>query len=104
MFEASIRHRTKAYFACRWEPEMKKTILFCLSLVSLISLLSGFALSRSSQAVSIKMNIKDLPQHKLKLIGPSDPSFDERLRSELRGESNEVVDSLKPFSVFFENK
>jgi len=50
------------------------------------------------------MHIKDLPQHNLRLIGPSDPSFDERLRTELKGESNEVVDTLKPFSVFFENK
>jgi len=50
------------------------------------------------------MHIKDLPQHNLRLIGPSDPTFDERLRIELKGESNEVVDTLKPFSVFFENK
>src|SRR5437016_3741514 len=82
---------------------MQKTIS-SLCLIMLVSFLSGFALSRSPQAVSIKMNIKDLPQHNLRLIGPSDPSFDERLRTELQGESNEVVDSLKPFSVFFENK
>jgi hypothetical protein len=50
------------------------------------------------------MHIKDLPQHNLRLIGPSDPSFEERLRKELKGESNEVVDTLKPFSVFLENK
>jgi hypothetical protein len=83
---------------------MKKTIVLSLSLISLVSLLSGFALSRSSQTVGIKMHIKDLPQHNLRLIGPSDPSFDERLRTELKGESNELVDTLKPFSVFFENK
>lgn len=54
--------------------------------------------------MSLKTHIKDLPQHNLRLIGPSDPSFDERLRKELKGESNEVVDTLKPFSVFLENK
>lgn len=54
--------------------------------------------------MSIKMHIKDLPQHHLRLISPSDPSFDERLRKELKGESNEVIDTLKPFSVFLENK
>jgi len=83
---------------------MKKTIVLSLSLVILVSFLSGFALSRSSQMVSIKMHIKDLPQDNLRLISPSDPSFDERLRKELKGESNEVVETLKPFSVFLENK
>jgi hypothetical protein len=83
---------------------MKKTIVLSLSLIILVSLLSGFALSRSSRPVNIKMHIKDQPKHNLRLIGPSDPSFDERLRRELKGESNEVVDTLKPFSVFLENK
>lgn len=83
---------------------MKKTIVLSLSLITLVSLLAGFALSGSSQTVSIKMHRKDLPQHNLRLIGPTDPSFDERLRTELKGESNEVVDTLKPFSVFLENK
>lgn len=83
---------------------MKKTIVPSLFLIILVSLLSGFALSRSSKRVIIELHVKDLPQHKLRLISPSDPSFDERLRIELKGESNEVVDALKPFSVFFENK
>lgn len=83
---------------------MKKNIILSLSLIILVSLLSGFALSRGPRLGTIKMHIKDLPQHNLRLIGPSDPTFDERLRSELKGDSNEVIDTLKPFSVFFENK
>lgn len=54
--------------------------------------------------MTVKIHIKDLRQHNLRLVGPSDPSFDERLRMELKGESSDVVDVLKPFSVFFENK
>lgn len=83
---------------------MKKTIVFSLSIVILASCLSGFALSRSSSPVNIKMHVKDQPKHHLRLIGPSDPSFHARLSKELKGESNEVVDTLKPFSVFLENK
>src|SRR5258708_10835781 len=98
----SITTRQKS-FPFFWEPEMKKNIVLSLSLLILASFLSGFALSRSSQTVNIKMHIKDLPKHGLKLISPSDPSFDERLRTEFKGESNAVVDTLKPFSVFFEN-
>ena len=83
---------------------MKKTIILSLSLIILGSLLSGFALGRRSRPVKIRMHVKDLPQHEFRLIGPSDPSFDERLKKELKGESNEVVDTLKPFSVFLENR
>lgn len=83
---------------------MKKTIVFSLSAVILGSFLSGFALSRSSRPVNITMHVKDQPKHHLRLIAPSDPSFDARLSKELKGESNEVVDTLKPFSVFLENK
>lgn len=83
---------------------MKKVIIPCLSLVALISFASGFALSRSSQQVRLKMNKKDLPQHGLRLLGPSDPAFEEKLTSEFKGETNELLDTLKPFSVFLENR
>jgi hypothetical protein len=83
---------------------MKKIIILSSLLIISLFGFSGFTLSRGSHGMSFKMHIKDLPQHGLRLISPSDPSFDERLRAELKGESNEVVDSLKPFSVFLENK
>jgi hypothetical protein len=83
---------------------MNKNIFFFLSLMVLVSFLSGFALTRNASQGSIKMHIKDLPQHHLRLISPSDPSFDERLKKEFRGQSNEVIEALKPFSVFLENK
>jgi len=70
----------------------------------LVGIFSGFAGSRSARPMSVRMHIKDLPQHGLRLITPSDPRFDDRLQKEFKGESNEVVDTLRPFSVFFENK
>jgi hypothetical protein len=86
------------------ESEMKKTILLLSFLILLLAAFSGFTLSRSSQEMNLKTNVKDLPNDKLRLIGPSDPSFEERLKKELRGESVEVIDALRPFSVFLENK
>ena len=83
---------------------MKKNIVFSLFAVILVSFFSGLIFSRNALQGSIKMNIKDLPQHNLRLISPSDPSFDGRLKEEFREQSNEVIDSLKPFSVFLENK
>ncbi len=83
---------------------MKKNIVVSLFLVILVSFFSGFVLSKNAPQGSIKMHIKDLPHHNLRLISPSDPSFDERVNKEFRGQSNEVTDALKPFSVFLENK
>jgi len=54
--------------------------------------------------MTIKMHLKDLPSHKLRLIGPADPSFDERLAREIKPESSSVGDALRPFSVFLENQ
>ena len=83
---------------------MRQTIVPYLVLIILVSLMSGFALSRSSNPVSIKIHTKDLPSHGLRLIGPSDPSFDGRLRIEHPGEPNESLATIKPLSVFFENQ
>lgn len=83
---------------------MKKNIIFSIFLVILVSFFSGFVFSRNAPKGSIEMHIKDLPQHNLRLISPADPSFDERVKKEFRGESNEVINALKPFSVFLENK
>lgn len=65
---------------------------------------TGFILSRSARTMNIKMNVKDLPEHGLSIISPSHPSFNKRLATLLKGEPNEVLDSLRPFSVVLENK
>jgi hypothetical protein len=78
--------------------------MISLSIIISVSFLSGFALARRSEMVSLKMHIKDLPEDNLRLIGPADPSFEQRLNKELKDEPNEVVNTLKPFSVFLENK
>jgi hypothetical protein len=49
------------------------------------------------------MHIKDLSDHGLKLIDASDPSFDAMLRAELKGKHDDVVEAMKPFSVFLKN-
>ncbi|HEX8174115.1 MAG TPA: hypothetical protein VF543_03230 [Pyrinomonadaceae bacterium] len=83
---------------------MKKVIIIALFLIMVLSTATGFVLQRSTQPMAIKMHAKDLPQHGLTIITPADPSFDGRLASVLKGKPNEVVDNLKPFSVFVENR
>jgi hypothetical protein len=54
--------------------------------------------------MSVKVHKKDLPEHGLVIIGPADPSFDALLTAHLKGKPNEVMDSLKPFSFFVDNR
>ncbi len=83
---------------------MKKRIALLVCLIGFVIFLSGLATSRNSM-LKIQMNIKDLPEYDLRLISPSDPTFEERLRKELKGtESTQLVDVLRPVSVFLENK
>ncbi|HEU4833053.1 MAG TPA: hypothetical protein VFS90_01510 [Pyrinomonadaceae bacterium] len=81
---------------------MKRAIVFSSIVIVLIGM-SGFAISKNTQPVSIQMHIKDLSHHGLKLIDASDPSFDGMLRAELKGKSNDAVEAMKPFSVFLKN-
>ena len=82
---------------------MKRAIVFSSIVIAIIGLLAGFAISKDTQRASIQMHIKDLSDHGLKLIDASDPSFDAMLRAELSGKSDDVVEAMKPFSVFLKN-
>jgi hypothetical protein len=83
---------------------MRKTVILIMLIISAVTMTAGFVLRRSARAMSIKVHKKDLPEHGLTIIGPSDPSFDALLSAHLKGEPNEVIDRLKPFSFFVENK
>jgi hypothetical protein len=83
---------------------MKRAILVSLILISLLISISGiFYHVRMVKAVSVQINVKDLPEHKLILIGPSDPSFNGQVSAFLKGNHNAMVEATKPFSVFLKN-
>jgi hypothetical protein len=54
--------------------------------------------------MSVKVHKKDLAEHGLVIIGPTDPSFDALLAAQLKGGPNEVIETLKPYSFFIENR
>ncbi len=80
---------------------MRKVVIPATLLLMLA--IAGLSLNRSARAMKLKLHAKDLPEHGLTIISPADPSFDGRLNALLRGERNEVVENLKPFSVFVKN-
>lgn len=83
---------------------MYRVIVLALIAIVAISTATGFVLSRSAQAMKLKVHVKDLPEHGLTVISPADPSFEGRLTTLLKGKSNDVVNNLRPFSVFVENR
>src|SRR5262249_51542101 len=54
------------------------------------------------QAMNIQVNVNDLPEEGIRIIAPTDTSFDQRVRAFLKG-SSALVDRIKPFSVLVEN-
>ncbi len=79
-----------------------------LSTLSAILALTGLTLflsiSQKARAVSMKINIKDLPEHGLKLIGPTHPSFQGKLSAMLKDKRDPLADALMPYAVLLENE
>ncbi|MEN3334624.1 MAG: hypothetical protein V7641_3989 [Blastocatellia bacterium] len=84
---------------------MKKTILAVLA-VGIVLIGSGeyFLNNRRVQAVSIQINIKDLPEHGLTLIAPTDTSFEGKLSAMLGNKPNPLAEGLRSYSVLIENR
>ena len=83
---------------------MRKTAILALVIISVIAVAAELTLSRSARAMSVMVHKKDLPEHGLVIIGPAAPSFDALLAAQLKGGPNEVIETLKPFSFFIENR
>ncbi|HXU40633.1 MAG TPA: hypothetical protein VN937_30020 [Blastocatellia bacterium] len=85
---------------------MKRPNPLILALVAVLMVLAGgfYWHSRRVQAVSVRISIKDLPEHGLELTGPSDPAFEGDLSALLKGKKNDIVEALKPFSVILRNR
>jgi hypothetical protein len=60
-------------------------------------------MTREAKAVSVQINIKDLPEYDLKLIAPTDPIFDGKLSTLLKNHPNPLAESLRSYSVLLEN-
>jgi hypothetical protein len=84
---------------------MKKASLVILAVViAMIGASGAFLTKWRVQAVSININVKDLPEEGLKLVAPTDPSFEGRLSSILKNKPNALAEGLKLYSVLLENK
>jgi hypothetical protein len=53
--------------------------------------------------MNVQVNVKDLPEHGIRIIAASDPSFEERAESFFKGQPRTIVDRVKPVSAILEN-
>lgn len=79
---------------------MRRTVI---ALTAIVALVVAIFWSRGAQAMRVKLHAKDLPEHGLRIIAPSDPSFEARLNALLKGRTSEALEIIKPFSFIVEN-
>ena len=79
------------------------TFLVFASILLLIASPLIFWTTREAKAVSVQINIKDLPGYDLKLIAPTDPLFNGKFSTLLKNRPNSLAESLKAYSVLLEN-
>jgi hypothetical protein len=64
---------------------------------------AGFTRSNRIKSTAPQLNIKDLPEHGLRIIGSSDPSYDRMVAVLSRNGPNSALEAVKPYSVFVLN-
>jgi len=83
---------------------MRMAILILGGLIVAVGAFTGILRSgKEAQAMNVKLNVKDFPEHGVTIISASDPSFDGMMTALLSNRPHAPVDELKPFSVFIKN-
>jgi hypothetical protein len=83
---------------------MKKTMALAFLLITVLSMGTGFVISRGTQNMSVRMSAKDLPEYGLTIVTPSDPDFDVLAAEHIKDMPAEVSDNIKPLSILIRNK
>lgn len=83
---------------------MIRRILPALAGFSVLCLVIGVALTSRGVYAQVSMKVTGLPDKGLILIGPADPSFEEKAASALNGRKDFTYETLKPYSVILQNR
>lgn len=84
---------------------MKRIVLSVMLAVSTVCVAYGFSRHVGRRENHVYISIKSDLGHGIAVIGPSDPSFDERLAAITSGDEDlrQLVEAAKPFSLFIKN-
>ncbi len=80
---------------------MKKLLLLIAALILPITV--GFVFSQYNKNMQIRYSSKDLPEHGLNVIKPSDAEFDDLAAILLAEQNIPDFEKIKPFSIFLKN-
>lgn len=83
---------------------MMKRALILLLLVGIVLVLSAGFTHKYKMTQSPKLNIKDLPEHSLIIVSPSNTSFDDMVTPLSQSSQRSVIEAIKPYSVFLKNQ
>src|SRR2546423_878240 len=82
---------------------MRKLIFILVTLVIPVIWVVSFFLGRGAQAVNVKLHVRDLPEHGIKIITPADPSFDGLMTAFQKKNPDAPIEALKLFSIFIKH-
>jgi hypothetical protein len=82
---------------------MNKSSVLTAAAIVLISVSIGLIISEASQAVGIRIHAKDLPEHGLIIVKPSDPEFDVIAFASIKNLTTDELEALRPFSIAIKN-
>lgn len=83
---------------------MKRVAFIGIFVFAAMTLFAGMLLfGKGVEAVSVKINKKDFPEHGVTIISPSDTSFDQLMAKLAERTPGFPVEELKPFSIFIKN-
>ena len=80
---------------------MKTRVVLTASLIAIVMLGTGiFAVVRRARAMDARFNTRDFPEYGIRIIAPTDPSFDGIATQHFK---NKLPDNLRPLSIFIKN-
>src|SRR5688572_27739739 len=84
----------------------RRSVIAVLVFGALITgiLLTAYGLTRRAQAMTVRLNVKDIKEHGLEIITPLDPSFDHLAAKYFKGKPSAELEAFRPFSVFIKNR
>lgn len=82
---------------------MRTTWIIAITLFLLMATATGFVWHNRVKAMDITIAVRDLKDHGIEIIAPSDQLFDYKAAGFLREQPQGVIQGLKPFSVIVSN-
>lgn len=84
---------------------LKKYLAILIALLSVVGIVTGVVVGRrNNQGMSVHFNKRDLSNDGIRILTSADPEFEAVAANYFTSKSSNSNESLKPFSIFIENR